>query len=152
MISQTPWKSLLLTLALVSAPLAQAEVYRWVDENGVVHFSQRPPQQGDYQEQKLRVAPPADPEAARARVDKLIERQKNAEAARRQHRKEAAEAAKKREIQQQNCNKARQHLDGLLARPRVLMRNPDGTMTRLTEEERQTRIAETRKRIEEFCQ
>ena len=152
MISQTPWKNLMLTLALVSAPLAQAEVYRWVDENGGVHFSQRPPQQGDYQEQKLRVAPPADPEAARARVDKLIERQKNAEEAKRQHQKEAAEAAKKREIQQQNCNKARQHLDGLLARPRVLMRNPDGTMTRLSEEERQARIAETRKRIEEFCQ
>jgi hypothetical protein len=38
-------RSFLLVLLLLSAP-AQAEVYRWIDANGVVHYSSTPPPQG----------------------------------------------------------------------------------------------------------
>ena len=37
---------LLLAMALLLAPLASAQVYRWVDGNGTVHFSQTPPPAG----------------------------------------------------------------------------------------------------------
>ena len=37
---------LLFAMALLLAPLASAQVYRWVDGNGTVHFSQTPPPAG----------------------------------------------------------------------------------------------------------
>ena len=37
---------LLLAIALLLAPLASAQVYRWVDGKGTVHFSQTPPPAG----------------------------------------------------------------------------------------------------------
>ena len=37
---------LLLAMALLLAPLASAQVYRWVDGKGTVHFSQTPPPAG----------------------------------------------------------------------------------------------------------
>jgi len=38
--------ALCLFATLAAAPTILAEVYKWVDENGVVHYSDRPPQQG----------------------------------------------------------------------------------------------------------
>ncbi len=40
-----------LLLAVLVAPLAQAEVYRWVDEDGTVHYSDEPHEGGDKAEQ-----------------------------------------------------------------------------------------------------
>ena len=55
-----------LLLALAAAPLDATEVYRWVDADGVVHFSDRAPPSGvgDFSRQDVAVKPPAgyDPE------------------------------------------------------------------------------------------
>lgn len=59
---------LVLSLAL-AAPLSFAQeakpgkIYKWTDENGVVHFGSRPPEQGQADEVKVR-AEPATPAAA----------------------------------------------------------------------------------------
>jgi hypothetical protein len=40
-----------LTLLLCGLPLAaSAQIYKWTDANGQVHFSQNPPKQGSYQD------------------------------------------------------------------------------------------------------
>lgn len=46
--ARNPWIPCLLAAAglLLTAPAAVADVYRWTDDNGQVHFSQRPPPQG----------------------------------------------------------------------------------------------------------
>jgi hypothetical protein len=53
--------------ALASQPLCATEVYRWTDENGVVHFSQTPPPPSESEVSKLALdnTQPADydPEA-----------------------------------------------------------------------------------------
>ena len=41
-----PMRALALMLALIFALPAAAEVYRWVDENGVVHYTDKPPAPG----------------------------------------------------------------------------------------------------------
>ena len=49
-----------LGLALCAAAPADAQrVYKWTDENGVVHFSPTPPPEGDSEQVRLRRAPPA---------------------------------------------------------------------------------------------
>lgn len=47
---------------LAGAPCANAELYKWVDENGVVHFSQTPPENRQAAEVE---APGSDPAATR---------------------------------------------------------------------------------------
>lgn len=53
-------------LALAAPPLFATEVYRWVDADGVVHFSDKAPPSGvdDFSRQDMAVEPPAeyDPE------------------------------------------------------------------------------------------
>jgi len=55
-----------LLLALAAAPLGATEVYRWVDADGVVHFSDKAPPSGvdDFSRRDVTVKPPAgyDPE------------------------------------------------------------------------------------------
>jgi len=57
---------LCLLLALAAAPLGATEVYRWVDADGVVHFSDKAPPSGvdDFSRQDVAVETPSgdDPE------------------------------------------------------------------------------------------
>lgn len=47
---------------LAASPLAATEVFRWVDENGVIHFSQNPPPGNDERVEVLMLddSPPPD--------------------------------------------------------------------------------------------
>lgn len=59
--------ALCLFASLIAAPPILAEVYKWVDENGVVHYTDRPPEQGrESAELAITTQPPerAEEEAA----------------------------------------------------------------------------------------
>ncbi len=49
----------LLTLAILAAPLAAQELYRWKDEKGVVHYSDKKPEGIEFESREV-VAEPAD--------------------------------------------------------------------------------------------
>ena len=57
----------LLLLALISA-FSLAQVYRWVDEKGGIHFGDKPPEEGDA-EQLVLPEGPSEAESARAQED-----------------------------------------------------------------------------------
>jgi hypothetical protein len=40
------YRTLAVVACLLAAPLAQAQVYKWTDASGTVHFAQSPPPQG----------------------------------------------------------------------------------------------------------
>ena len=67
------WKALLPALALVALPAA-AQMYKWVDEKGVTHYSEKPPADGrgkalDIKTQDPRpAAPKPSPKAADAKA------------------------------------------------------------------------------------
>lgn len=48
-------------LALLAAAGAQAEVYKWVDEDGVTHYSQQPPPGGDARVIQPGISAPPEP-------------------------------------------------------------------------------------------
>ncbi|MCG7946531.1 MAG: DUF4124 domain-containing protein, partial [Candidatus Thiodiazotropha taylori] len=62
---------ILLTLLLLISTALSAETYRWVNEDGVVTYSQTPPPQGDSEVVKTYSAPSSDAEAAKQRLQKL---------------------------------------------------------------------------------
>ena len=135
--------SLLLTLG---APVMAETIYRWVDAQGVTHFSAQPPQ--GHQAVSLRMAvqpPPLPPTASEPGTDLAGEREQR-EIERKVKREVAGQEAQRR----QYCTALRTQLAQLQNNPRVRVEE-DGKPRRLGEEERQARIAETRKKITADC-
>lgn len=97
-------------LVLACTPAA-AQVYRWTDEEGVVHYGDRPPAQGGGEAVDLRPSElgPDHPEvrARRERRERLL----RAFAKERRERQEKAEAERReREQRERNCRTARENL------------------------------------------
>ncbi len=127
---------LVLALALVAAgALAQGatKVYKWTDKDGRVHYSSTPPPEGEAQEMNVRSAPPtpvAKPESEEAKPDPEAERK----------------AGFKR-----NCDAARANLAQFQQPGQLMTPKPDGTMTPVSDAERQAGVAQAQKDIAYYC-
>ena len=135
---------------------AQEEIYRWVDENGVVHFGDRPPEQIDAerisipQSHVISAQPSADPAA----VDPTDAQDPQPSFAQ-QLRDERAEARRERqakaEVTAEKCTKARQVVSQLEPSPRVIVKNEDGTVSRMDDDYRLETIGKAKAFIAENC-
>lgn len=140
----------LLLVAFFSAAVeAGGSVYRWVDAQGQVHYSQLPPEKGSYERiERTSPAPAAAPDTNE--VKGFLER---AEAA---NKAEAEEKAKRQQTEAESraaCGQARErlaYLDEHTAR-RLAVESPDGTMARMDEAEFERRRAAAQKLIQEHC-
>ncbi len=131
--------------ALLFEP-AMARMYKWVDEDGQVHYSQQPPM--DKKSEHIKATPP--PRSSGKSADKDTKEadaeQATAEEDETKQYKVETEASIKR-----NCKQARDKLTSFTMRGRVQV-NEGGTYRTLTEEERQAGIAEAKKRIKQYCE
>lgn len=144
-----------LGLALCALPLLMgASVYRWVDETGVVNYTQIKPEGVPSQRVSADTGRPfanvpAAPDAAAApqpaltdNQQKMLEGLRAAEAARQ------AEVAKVREA---NCEQARAVLERLSARGRIRVVGDDGEQRVMPDEERQQRISQAQGSVAANC-
>jgi hypothetical protein len=135
---------------LGSAAVPAEGVYRWVDAQGLVHYGDHPPPGVQVETIPLVPAPlPGNAEAAQSIQDyvRTID-ERNAERDR--------EAEQKRQDQrQENARKAQCEISRAqrlrLQRPQLREFQPDGSVRRLTEEERQGRILDVEGRIADAC-
>lgn len=118
----------LLLLCAMAAPATAVVLYQWTDEQGVVHFTDKPPKGKNAS--KMRVKGPAT---------------SGTEA------EQAAAEATKPDANAQRCDTERQRLQVLQSNMTVRMRNDDGTMRELTKEEMQEEIAFSEAAIIRFC-
>lgn len=137
---------------LFVSPLSAAEVHKWVDENGVTHYSSRKP---DHVEAEKLSLPPQTPKAAQGAAVGQLEAGTKALGERREVRsgkdRDEREAAEDQELRMENCRRARDNLSALESSARRLVKTGDGEIVRLTEEERQNRMDESRAAIAEHC-
>ncbi|GAB3370747.1 DUF4124 domain-containing protein [Azotobacter armeniacus] len=134
--------SLLLTLGTTAMA---GQVYTWVDKQGVTHFSEQPP--NDQASTTLSTAPLAPRLPALERLPPVQSSDPEQEAVERRVKRDVAiQETKRREY----CETVRANLTQLENNPR-LRAQINGEMRRLTEEERQARIAEAKKAIEHSC-
>ena len=141
------------TIALSAADaMAEDEIYRWVDENGVVHFGDRPDGQTgvekidvpDSRISSTRASPaPAATDASQQPSYAQQQRDERAE----QHR----EAAEKKQAIDAGCEQRRQLVSQLEPSTRVMVRLEDGTVTRLDDNERLETLGEAKAYIAENC-
>lgn len=143
--------------------LMGAEIYRWVDANGVVNYTQQKPLgipservvTGTAGTRRATDEPPvpstpAGPAAAAPtqNADLSPAQQEALDALR------AAETARQTElanVRAANCERARGVLARLSERGRIRVRDDSGNERMMDEDERQTRIAEAQRGVVENC-
>lgn len=137
----------LAVIVLALAPLASAQLYKWVDKDGKVHYSdQPPPAQASKQ---INVAPgPATPAPSALEKDKALDK----------NRSEARDAAKKAEDaeriakqKQEECDRARSFLKGLENGGRFVTFDAKGERVFMEQEQIDAETAKARKNVEEAC-
>jgi hypothetical protein len=132
--------SLLIGLSRLSMA---AQVYTWVDAQGVTHFDAQPPP-GQQATTVLTPSPPSGKPALPARSGTIGDQQ-------------AIDNDVKKQVADQQaelkvfCEQARTNLAQLQNNPR-LREEVDGEMRRLDDAQRQERIGETQKQIADNCQ
>jgi len=133
-----------LVLALCGNVMA-AQVYKWVDAQGVTHFGAQPPQ-GQQVETVNTVTAPAKSTTMPAPVveDETEVDQQSID------RKVKRQVAEQEAERKRYCETMRTNLAQLQNNPRVRVEEK-GETRRITEEERQAKIAETRSKIDENC-
>ncbi|HEY0289190.1 MAG TPA: DUF4124 domain-containing protein [Pseudomonas sp.] len=138
------WMILAATLALAVNPLTQAaQIFKWVDAQGVTHFDAQPPAGQQVQEIDTQKPVPAPPPASQPSPDPKGEQQTVDAKVKKQV---AAQEAKRAEY----CATARTNLALFQNNPRV-REEVNGEFKRFTEEERQARITDLTKSISDNC-
>ncbi len=133
-----------LALALCGNAMA-AQVYKWVDAQGVTHFGAQPPQGQQVETVNTVVAPGKSVTApAPATQQKSEPDQQSID------RKVKQQVAEQEAERKRYCETMRTNLAQLQNNPRVRVEE-NGETRRITEEERQARITETRDKIAENC-
>ncbi|SFK47825.1 DUF4124 domain-containing protein [Methylophaga sulfidovorans] len=147
--------NLKLSLIILSATLsstASADIYKWVDDQGQVHYSQQAPESAPAELIKTPPPPSVDPAQAQREVDALIAQQKAAEQEKQQAQQQAEQqAAQEAELEKQ-CQDAKDALTAYQNHPGGRFYDEDGNLQRIKEEDRQQKIQELSNNIKQHCQ
>lgn len=135
-----------------NAGLAGTKIYKWINAEGEVIYSQSPPPRGiGYERIKEAPQPAADPAAAmqslRERADAFTERRNERLEIEEKGEEAAAQAKRNREI----CDQLRKNLTGLQSGKQVRVKGKDGNLSIIGEEQRKKKVAATQTRIKNEC-
>jgi hypothetical protein len=139
-----------LFLAILAIPPdVNAEMYKWVDEAGTVHYSQSPPSAGI--ESTIITPPPAvDTAAAQASLENRLENLERTLQEREESVLKSRETELERAEQARLCQQARARLASY-ERPRVSVPTADGGQRRPDEEEREEELQPSNELINDLC-
>lgn len=136
----------LMALLAVSAA-APAKLYKWVDKDGNVAYSQLKPPDTNAQEVTIRGNPPVSNEEARERLDQINEKADSAGKDREFKQTHASESAERDARLKENCKIAQENLRVLQTASRV--KDAEGNF--VDDKAREARIAQTKQEIENSC-
>jgi len=141
----------ILSTCLLISTGVQAEAYRWVDENGVTVYSQTPPPDAPTEIIKSPPPPAEDPDAAQGHLDAEMQRLEDYREDKALAAEKANKAAEIAHIKEENCRKAKANLENLTVARQRLARQPDGSYLPIDENERQAKMEQERRNIDENC-
>lgn len=130
---------LLLTTLMILTFSVSAGLYKWVDDEGNVHYSQKRPLGAQYKKLKAPTPAPADakplyqPVKAKTSADSAL----------------AAEAEKIKKLKADNCKQAKKSLNTYTVYRRF--RDKNGKMTIVDDKERAQKINDAKKAIKDYC-
>ena len=148
-ISRRVYCMALLACLTGASHVALARIYKWVDANGNVQYTQTPPP-GGIKAKEIKAPPHIDSSAAvkeleqqQTDLDKKVEQRAKTAEKDQQAQQETAE-------KQQKCDQARLRLSSF-ERPRVRANEEDGVRRKIPEEERTAEMEKARAAVQELC-
>lgn len=126
-----------------------AQLYKWVDENGNVNYTQSPPPPG-IEGSTIKPPAPVNTETARKQLDSRLSNLDKLAGQRQQQDEEKLQAEQQSATQDRLCNQARARLASY-QQPRINVTDSNGLNRRLSEEERQREISRSRQQVNELC-
>ncbi len=142
--SITLWFAVIFSTNIMAGDIA---IYRWIDENNVVNFSQHQPLRGNYS-QLTTIA------SYKAR-DQRLEKKSNllsVEEQLSQYKQEAAEVLiKNKEIADKNCKSAQLNEKTLNSFEVVMITDAEGKSKALSNKEKKSQLALSKKHIDMYC-
>ena len=142
----------LIILSVTFTATASADIYKWVDDQGQVHYSQQAPESAPAELIKTPPPPPVDPAKAQREIDALIAQQEAAEQERQQAQQQAEQQAAQEAKLEQQCQDAKDALTAYQNHPGGRFYDENGNLQRIKEEERQQKIQELSNNIKQHCQ
>lgn len=135
------------------AIMAQAQVYKWVDDDGQVHFSQFPPEDDKPVESvDIRVGSSMPADAAKQKLENIRQKLLESSMDRNLSEEERLQKQAQAEDAEKRCQQARDQLITLQQNGRVYQTDEQGERQWLDEKKRQDLINETQQRVKELCQ
>ncbi|MCG6877346.1 MAG: DUF4124 domain-containing protein [Betaproteobacteria bacterium] len=145
-------------LLLVAVP-AQAQLYKWVDANGRVQYSDRKPTDGRQQAQEVKntvssvgsqpigAGTTSGPKTA-AELDKEFQKRRQEQTEAQQKQQQAATEQKQKA---QNCQAARENLAALNSGQRIARFNEKGEKIYIDDSARAAEVARSRQLVQANC-
>jgi len=140
---------------LVSLPLAvfAQQMYKWVDEKGITHYTDSPPPDGKANKVDIRPTPPSGPvpppvdykqKEIDSRAEKVQKDQKE--------QRDAAQEAQDKALKKGRCIEAQRQLQLLSTQRPVYSTNEKGEKVYLEDEKRQAEIVKWQERAKTYCE
>ena len=155
---QVPYRSVLFALLLGALP-AQAQLYKWVDANGRVQYSDRKPSDARQQAQEVKSTVSAigsqpvgagtasGPKTA-AELDKEFQKRREEQAEAQKKQQQAATQTKQKS---ENCQAARENLAALKSGQRIARFTATGEKIYLDDSGRAAEIARNEQLVQANC-
>ena len=143
--------SSIILLSWLIALSVQAEIYKWVDDEGNVHYGEKTP--NTITEDGVETIKFSDNVDTQSANDALKKKSKSLNKRNEKRKKEKTDATTKKEQLAKNkvlCEKAKKNLTNYQF-PKVSITEDDGTVRALPEEERQLGIKKSEKIVKEVC-
>ena len=144
------WLLLLLGVLALQA-MAQGGLYKWVDEKGVVHYSDKPPAGKAGEKLKAKSQPPLDAASSPQRSRSWQEQLQDSNERRFQEEKLLKEQQQKTREAEEKCQRARYALDSLKQERPLYRVGKEGDRSYLEDEERRRLIAGWQQQADANC-
>lgn len=146
-------KIIVMTMLIMLFSVAtNAQIYKWVDENGKIQYTDQPPPPGASQkEQRLNIKPTARSTSETDKTKSLAEERLEFDKRRQQKKEEETKQQANAEENKKKCIEAQTRLRMYTDSPRLTVPDGSGGIVYVDDETRQQRINEANKAIAEFC-
>ena len=138
-------------LALALPAVALAAMYKWVDENGDVYYSDKKPPEVESAEEIRKQNYGVSDDQAASQLESLTDKANAQQEDRETKASINAEQASYDEAIKQNCNIARKNLTLLTSTARVVLKDEDGNDYFLPEADKENKILDAQAQVDRYC-
>lgn len=131
-------------------PPANAEMYKWIDEDGNVQYTQTKPDV-DVETEIIKPQSKADNTELEREISDRKAREKGYEAYRKEKEKEQEQLAKQEALRETNCKNSKELLEKVKSMRRFRVKDEEGNPTWADNEQHQATIDRLQENVKKFC-